>query len=81
MKLRLDFLSFQIAGPSTSTVSTHLIRDGVVVSGSVGSGDQVGPASQCLNDAFSITGVDRGGSDVLCGVNTGQHCKYSRAPL
>ncbi len=72
LQLRLDFISFQIAGPSSATTITHKRKNGVVVSGSGAPGAQ---ASQCLDDTFSVSGGDRGGSDVLCGVNTGQHSK------
>ncbi len=78
-QLRLDFDSFVIAGPSTETaVSTHLHNGSPLTHGVPAS-----VASQCLTDSFVVTG-DGGGrrsSDVICGVNTGQHCQQDDAPL
>ena len=72
LQLRLDFNTFSITGPSTSSVSATKILGGVLGTG----GKLASVASQCLTDRFTV--VNTGGTegaDTLCGVNTGQHCE------
>lgn len=60
-RIRLDFVSFSIAGPSVGTVSdTALTTNGASI------GD-------CTTDTFSVTAPGSMSSPVICGFNTGQH--------
>jgi len=36
----------------------------------------VSEGTRCLEDQFSVTNAAGRSSDILCGVNTGQHCKH-----
>ncbi len=74
-QMRLDFNTFQIAGPATSSDSVTKIKTGagVVVEGADVS---VSDATQCLTDTFSVT---NGGGGInppsICGTNNGEHSK------
>ncbi len=72
LQLRLDFSTFSIAGPSTSANVVVQRKNGVAVENG-GSGAPGTLASQCLTDSFSVTNAAGRSSDILCGVNTGQH--------
>jgi len=72
-QLRLDFITFVISGPSTSTANAGGIVNGIPAQNGQGSG--VTTATQCLTDSFSAataaSGVGR--PPVICGINTGEH--------
>ena len=68
-QLRLDFDSFVIAGPSTSSVSSIKLINGVVSTG--GLSHTVG--TQCLEDTFSVTNPGGKSPPQICGINTGEH--------
>ncbi len=71
--MRLDFESFTIAGPSTSTTQIALLKNGA----NINTGDQdVSAATQCLTDRFVVTNAGGGiNPPTICGVNTGEHSK------
>ncbi len=77
IQLRLDFVTFSIAGPSTNTNSEFKILNGSPVEQGFTMGYPVSSATQCLTDTFSVTHTGGANSDLLCGVNTGQHCECS----
>ncbi|TRY62166.1 hypothetical protein TCAL_13661, partial [Tigriopus californicus] len=60
-RIRLDFTSFSIAGPTVGTAST---RAQIINGGSIG---------DCTTDTFSVTAPEGMSSPVICGFNTGQH--------
>jgi hypothetical protein len=70
LQLRLDFSTFVIAGPSTSTYSLALTSGGSVVSTA---GVAASHANTCLTDTFSISGVAGSNPPVICGTNSGYH--------
>ncbi|TRY61781.1 hypothetical protein TCAL_16302 [Tigriopus californicus] len=59
-RIKLDFTTFSIAGPTVGTASTLGNTNG----GSIG---------DCTEDSFSLTSPGNIGSPLICGVNTGQH--------
>jgi len=66
-QIRLDFSTFVITGPSTSSVSIGLMLAGEFNPG----GKAVADTTQCLTDTFSIT--NQVSVPVICGTNTGYH--------
>ncbi|XP_059088965.1 uncharacterized protein LOC131885059 [Tigriopus californicus] len=60
-RIRLDFVSFSIAGPSVGTTS---VRAFSMNGGAIG---------DCTTDTFSVTAPESVSSPVICGFNTGQH--------
>ncbi len=78
-QLRLDFLNFQITGPSSSTATTADTINGIVLP--AGGGPDVSIASRCLVDSFTVVNTASGSaSDIICGTNTGQHCRHTKFP-
>ena len=70
-QLRLDFNTFVITGPSTTTDTNgkiNIINGAPTPSGGV---DAL-LASQCLTDTFSITNSGSN-SPMICGTNSGEH--------
>jgi hypothetical protein len=61
-RIRFDFTTFVIAGPTTLSTST---------AGNGASGGLGGIVGDCTTDQFSI--ASSGSSPVICGTNTGQH--------
>jgi len=59
-RIKLDFTTFNIAGPVVGTTGTLVATTG----GSIGS---------CTRDTFSVTNPGRFASPLICGINTGQH--------
>ncbi|TRY62048.1 hypothetical protein TCAL_13257, partial [Tigriopus californicus] len=59
-RIRLDFTTFLIAGPTVGTASTDTLTNGASI------GD-------CMADTFSVTSPGNQGSPLICGFNTGQH--------
>jgi len=66
----LDFNTFVIAGPSTSTYTVGFESGG---SNTVAAGAPYTLVTQCLTDTFSMTGVPGGTPPTICGTNTGYH--------
>eukprot|EP00095_Tigriopus_kingsejongensis_P011400 maker-scaffold68_size422247-snap-gene-3.21 protein:Tk11400 transcript:maker-scaffold68_size422247-snap-gene-3.21-mRNA-1 annotation:"hypothetical protein GUITHDRAFT_74010" len=72
-QLRLDFDTFMISGPSTSTEIVAGTFFGQALSSLFGA-DQAS-ASQCLTDSFSATNPGGSLPPTICGMNTGEHSK------
>lgn len=69
-QIRLDFSSFIISGPSTSSVSV-----GLMLAGNFNpAGKAVTDATQCLTDTFTIT--NQVTVPTICGINTGYHVYF-----
>lgn len=66
-QIRLDFSTFVITGPSTSSVSVGLALAGEFNPGGIAVAD----TTQCLTDTFSVT--NQVSVPVICGTNTGFH--------
>lgn len=71
-QLRLDFLTFVIAGPDTATDSSFLSLGGLASSESAGTAKYT-QYGQCLSDSFAVTSVGNKGTPTICGTNTGYH--------
>ena len=72
-QLRLDFDSFSITGPSTSTTTSAKLK---ILNGITdGAGAAVTTASQCLTDSFSVTSSNGNSPPTICGNNAGKHSK------
>jgi hypothetical protein len=72
-QLRLDFNSFVISGPYTSTTTTDQYTKVLY-----GMPDNTGVEamltnSQCTTDSFSVTSPSGSSPPVICGTNTGEH--------
>ena len=73
-QIRLDFDTFIITGPSTTTTSTdHLKNIGGMSDGANG-GKAVSLRTKCATDTFSVGFAP--GVPTLCGTLTGDHCKH-----
>lgn len=70
-QIRLDFSTFVITGPSTTTLSV-----GKMISGqtNLAAGKEVGDVTQCLTDTFTITNQNT--VPVICGTNSGFHVYF-----
>lgn len=68
----MDFNTFVIAGPSTSTFTVGFETGG---SATTAAGVPYTSQTQCLTDTFTITGVPGGTPPVICGTNSGYHGK------
>ena len=66
-QIRLDFSTFVITGPSTSSVSVGLMLAGEFNPGGVAMAD----TTQCQTDTFSIT--NQVTVPTICGTNSGYH--------
>lgn len=73
-KLRLDFNTMVIAGPSTSSASVGRTRGGAF--GSPKSYNRVATKGQCITDSFSVTNPGGHSPPVICGTNSGDHSKW-----
>lgn len=69
-QIRLDFSSFVITGPSTSSATIGKETGGVEVSG----GTAQSEATQCQTDTFGVT--NQYTFPVICGTNTGYHAYF-----
>lgn len=69
-QLRLDFNTFVITGPSTSTTSVMKTLHGVVTDKGTKPGSY---ASRCSTDSFIVTAEAGKGVPVVCGTLTGEH--------
>ena len=71
-QLRLDFDTFQISGPSTSTQSVTQVLAGQTNT----DGAAASNAGRCLTDQFSVTAPTASNTPpTICGTNTGEHSK------
>jgi len=70
-QIRLDFSSFVITGPSTTTLSVGKMLSGQAL---LAAGAVVGDVTQCLTDTFSITNQNT--VPVICGTNSGFHVYF-----
>jgi hypothetical protein len=66
----MDFNTFVIAGPTTSTYTVGFESGG---STTVAAGAPYTDVTQCLTDTFSVTGGSGSTPPVICGTNTGYH--------
>jgi len=71
-QMRLDFITFMITGPSTSTTTIKGTTAGVITPGA---GIEYTRQTQCLTDTFTVTGPRTGQNTppTICGVNTMEH--------
>ena len=72
-QLRLDFMTFVIAGPNTVTITTAKELGGAYVP-SVGF--PTTGVGICMTDTFSVTAPGSNGVPHICGTNTGYHSKW-----
>jgi len=70
-QLRLDFMTFVIAGPSSVTTSVGELLANIPVG--AGEGGDVSVSTQCNTDTFSVTNPGGPSPPVICGTNTGAH--------
>ncbi len=84
LQLRLDFDTFVISGPSTSTQTVTYRRPnggGTTVNAGGTAGVQetaknpMTEFTQCLTDSFSVTNPSGINPPVICGTNSGEHSK------
>jgi len=69
-QIRLDFDSFEIAGPSTASVTVSKLLYGLASEGGMMTGVNKG---RCLDDQFAISVPGGQSTNVICGKNTGEH--------
>ena len=77
-QIRLDFTTFVITGPSTSTVSTHYVVNGHIfptVGTNAASTRKMSKQGSCLTDIFVIS--DQQSVPEVCGTLTGEHGMFS----
>ncbi len=76
-KIRLDFVNFQITGPSTTStcVSLRQPRSGAFAFETPPAANRVFVANQgqCTVDTFSVTNPTGTTPPTICGTNTGEH--------
>jgi len=70
-QLRLDFISFNIAEPSTSTVTVANSIQGMPLGGATTT--PVSKMGQCLTDSFTVTSPGSTAPPEICGFNTNEH--------
>lgn len=75
-QLRLDFNTFVITGPSTSSASVGRTQNGVI--GTNNAFQQVAAKGQCLTDTFMVTNPGGQTPPIICGTNTGDHSKENK---
>lgn len=68
-QLRLDFMTFVIAGPSTVTTTVG----GTTGGEALGAAKDVADVGRCKDDQFSVTSPGNAAPPVICGTNTGDH--------
>lgn len=71
-QLRLDFTTFAIGDPSDGAAGTSFsLLNGVA--DPAGGAVAHTTAGQCEQDSFVVTSPGSGGSDIICGTNSGEH--------
>ena len=73
-QLRMDFETFNIAGPSGSATTVQTVSNNVVL-GTGGVESNFGTA--CLDDTFAVSNPNGQSPPVICGNNNGMHSKLS----
>ena len=75
---RLDFTSFEIAGPSMSTDSIGVLAkfSGDIAAIPAASGIAVTERGRCLVDTFSVGSPGNTAPPVICGSNDGEHSEW-----
>ena len=76
--MRLDFTTFQISGPSTSTTVT--VANTLFGLANAG-GDPALARGRCDEDSFAVSVAGGTSSPVICGTNTGQHSKETKKSI
>ena len=76
-QLRLDFNTFNIAGPSTTTASSFQTLNGQQTTGTNANARASSVNSQCLVDTFQVTNPGGITPPLICGNNAGEHSKCS----
>jgi hypothetical protein len=71
-KLRIDFTTFVINGPSTLTASDINLLGGNVAAAGKGK-DASSTGTRCMTDYFAVTGAGSATPAPICGTNTGTH--------
>jgi len=71
-QMRLDFNTFTISGPSTSSTVVGKQLNGVIDSTGA-TGVDVSTRSQCLTDTFTVASPGTTNPPVICGDNSGEH--------
>ena len=77
-QMRLDFTTFQISGPSTSTTVT--VANTLFGLANAG-GDPALARGRCDEDSFAVSVAGGTSSPVICGTNTGQHSKQTKKSI
>jgi hypothetical protein len=72
-QLRLDFNSFVISGPYTSTTTTSEVTKVLYGVPNKDGLEAMLTNSQCTTDSFSVTSPSGSSPPVICGTNTGEH--------
>ena len=72
-QIRIDFITFVIAGPTTLTATLAYEIGGSISYLAASAGVIVTAASNCLTDTFTLTGPAGSTPPVICGTNTNQH--------
>jgi len=67
----LDFNTFVISGPSTSSFTIGSLLNGEIKQAPAVADDVVSESGQCLTDTFSVT--NQVTMPLICGTNTGEH--------
>ena len=79
-QLRLDFLTFTLAGPETdqATVVAKQNNNALVAknTGAATTGQDTTLASRCLTDLFSVSNPGGPSPPSICGTNTDEHSKF-----
>ncbi len=68
-KMRLDFETFVINGPSTASVSVYHLLGGQVIG--IANGVAVSQATQCQTDSFQVS--NQFNLPIICGNMNGEH--------
>jgi len=74
-QLRLDFDSFVINDPITTTTTTSIATNQVIIADGVGTAQAVNERGKCAIDSFQVFGDTTLSANPpkICGINTGQH--------
>merc|ERR1711971_1339533 len=82
-RLRLDFSTFAISGPSTSTVTVGRTTSGIrtpAASAFAAASSTITTMTQCNEDQFFLTNPGGPVPPVICGLNTGAHVYVDSSP-
>ena len=76
VQLRLDFETFNIAGPSNTDIQVKTVSNNVIADTSTGGTDS-NLATVCLDDAFTVSNPGGQSPPVICGNNNDMHSKLA----